>query len=99
MSDFFKLGGWIHNPIEVQRTLANMPRPYFAAAAPHLGGSGAGQTTLLYQAFKDVNDGQYIDYPEQAIGDCVSHGFGHGIDLLEAVQIGISHTGEAFKQT
>jgi len=99
MNDFFKLGGWIHNPAEVERALTGMPRPYFAAAAPHLGGSGAGQTTLLYKAFKDVNGGQYIDYPEQEIGDCVSHGFGHGIDLLEAVQIAIDHTADAFKQT
>jgi hypothetical protein len=99
MNDFLKLGGWIHNPAEVQRMLAGMPRPYFAATAPHLGGSGAGQTTLLYKAFKDVNDDQYIDYPAQAIGDCVSHGFGHGIDLLEAVQIAIGHKAEEFKQT
>jgi hypothetical protein len=99
MNDFFKLGGWIHNPAEVERALSGMSRPYFAAAAPHLGGSGAGQTTLLYKAFKDVNGGQYIDYPAQEIGDCVSHGFGHGIDLLEAVQIAIDHTSDAFKQT
>jgi hypothetical protein len=99
MNDYLQLGGWIHDPAEVKRTLAVMPRPYFAAAAPHLGGSGAAQTTLLYKAFKDVGGGQYIDYPAQAIGDCVSHGFGHGIDLLEAVQISIGHKPDAFKQT
>jgi hypothetical protein len=95
----FKNLGWIHDPDEVQRTLAGLPRPYFAGAAPHLRGSGAGQTTLLYKAFKDVNGGQYIDYPAQEIGDCVSHGFGHGIDLLEAVQIAIRSKAEEFKQT
>src|SRR3954453_922745 len=99
MNDFMKLGGWIHDPAEVDRTLAGMPRPYFAAAAPHLDGSGAGQTTLLYKAFKDVNGGEYLDYPAQTIGDCVSHGFGHGIDLLAAVQITAGHKSEAFKQT
>jgi hypothetical protein len=99
MIHFTKLGGWIHNPAEVLRTLAGMPRPYFAAAARHLGGSGSGQTTLLYKAFKDVNGGLYIDYPPQAIGDCVSHGFGHGIDLLEAVQISVGHRTDQFKQT
>ncbi len=99
MNDFFHLGGWIHDPAEVQRTLSGMPRPYFAAASPHLGGSGSGQTTLLYKAFKDVNGGQYLDYPAQAIGDCVSHGFGHGIDLLEAVQIAVGHHPEEFEQT
>src|SRR3954447_18071508 len=99
MNDFLKLGGWIHEPAEVQRVLAGMSRPFFAAAAPHLGGSGAGQTTLLYKAFKDVNGGQYLDYPAQVIGDCVGQGFGHGIDLLAAVQITMGHKAEAFKPT
>jgi hypothetical protein len=99
MNDIFKLNGWIHDPTEVARVLAGMPRPYFAAAAPHLAGSGTGQTTLLYKAYKDVNGGRYIDYPAQTIGDCVSHGFGHGIDLLEAVQVTQEHRPEVFKQT
>jgi hypothetical protein len=99
MNDYTKLGGWIHDPAEVQRTLATLPLPYFAAAAPHLALSGAGQTTLLYKAYKDVNGGQYINYPAQTIGDCVSHGFGHGVDLLEAVQISIGRKSELFKQT
>ena len=79
--------------------LAAMPRPFFAAAASHLSGSGSGQTVLLYKAFQDVNGGRYLDYPAQTIGDCVSHGFGHGIDLLEAVQIAVGHQAEEFKQT
>jgi hypothetical protein len=99
MNESLKPGGWIHDPSEVRRMLARMPRPYFAAGAPHLEGSGTGRTTLLYKAFKDINDDQYIDYPAQVIGDCVSHGFGHGIDLLEAVQIAIGGKAEEFKQT
>ncbi len=97
--DFKNLGGWRHDPEEVARTLAGMPRPLFAASAPGLARSGAGKTVLLYKAFKDVNAGQYIDYPAQTIGDCVSHGFGHGVDLLEAVQISIGKKAEEFKQT
>ena len=97
--DFENLGGWLHDPDEVDRQLATLPRPLFAQAAPRLGGSGTGKTTLLYKAFKEVNDGSYIDYPAQTIGDCVSHGFGHGVDLLEAVQIALGHKNEAFQQT
>jgi hypothetical protein len=97
--DFNQLGGWRHDPEEVSRALAGMPRPLFAASAPHLARSGAGKTVLLYKAFKDVNSGRYIDYPAQTIGDCVSHGFGHGTDLLEAVQISIGKKPEEFKQT
>ena len=64
-----------------------------------LEGSGAGKTTLLYEAYKDVNGGHYFDYPAQTIGDCVSHGFGHGIDLLSAVQIAIAGRQESFEPT
>src|SRR6185437_14417230 len=99
MNEFPKLGGWVHDPTEVKRVLSQMSRPYFAAAAPHLSGSGSQQTTLLYKAFKDVNGGQYLDYPAQTIGDCVSQGFGHGIDLLEAVQITSGQSAAVFKQT
>ncbi|MCA1685769.1 MAG: hypothetical protein LC745_07225 [Planctomycetia bacterium] len=97
--DIDKLGGWRHDPAEVARTLAGMPRPLFAASAPELARTGAGKTVLLYKAFKDVNGGKYVDYPAQTIGDCVSHGFGHGVDLLESVQISIGKKADEFKQT
>ena len=99
MSDFENLGGWVHRPEEVGRLLATMPRPLFGAASPWLAGSGEGKTTLLYKAFKDVNGGQYIPYAAQAIGDCVSFGHGHGVDLLQAVMISLGHANFAFKQT
>ena len=97
--DFDAICGWIHDGQEVDRLLATLPRPLFAAAAPRLSGSGTGKTTLLYKAFKEVNKGSYIDYPAQTIGDCVSHGYGHGVDLLEAVQIALGHSNEVFHQT
>lgn len=90
--------GWRRDPSEVQKTLATMPRPLFSSAAAHLYGSGQGKTTLLYKAWKDVTGG-YVDYPAQTIGDCVSQGHGHGIDLLECVQIALGKAGEEFKQT
>ncbi len=100
MTDFTPIGGWIHDPDEVARQLATMPRPLFADAAPHLGGSGAGRTIRLYRAFKEVNDGSYFDYPAQAIGDCVGHAFGHGVDLLAAVQVAGGGSGDGpFRQT
>ena len=99
--DIDHLGGWRHDPDEVGRARSpRMPRPLFAAGRPAPRAARApGKTTLLYKAFKDVNGGSYIDYPAQTIGDCVSHGFGHGVDLLEAVQIALGHKTEAFKQT
>ncbi len=90
--------GWINHPGEVSRIQGTLPHPVFAKAAPRLSGSGDGKTTLLYKAFKDVN-GSYIPYVAQAIGDCVSFGHGHGIDLLECVQIAIGKKNEELKQT
>jgi hypothetical protein len=97
--DVSQLGGWFHSPEEVAKHLATLARPTFALAAPKLSGAGEGKTTLLYKAFKDVNGGNYVNYPAQQIGDCVSHGFGHGVDLLEAIQISLGHKPEMFKQT
>jgi hypothetical protein len=96
--DVSKLGGWIYSPEEVSKHLSTLNRPTFALAAPQLSGAGTDRTTLLYKAFKDVTGG-YIPYPAQEIGDCVSHGFGHGIDLLECVQIAIGQKSENLKQT
>lgn len=97
--DYAALGGWVHSPDEVARHLATLAKPTFAEAAPRLSGAGAGKTVLLYKAFKDVNGGQYIPYVAQQIGDCVSHGFGHGVDLLECVQIAVGHKAEKLEQT
>lgn len=98
-SEFTTLGGWRRDPDAVNKALATMPFPIFAGAADHLARTGSGKTVLLYQAFKEVNGGSFIDYPAQTIGDCVSQGFGHGVDLLEAVQISIGKKADLFKQT
>lgn len=97
--DYPKLVGWKHDPGAVRQTLARLRQPYFAASAPRLARSGTGRTVLLYKAFKDVNGGRYIDYPPQTIGDCVSQSFGHGIDLLAAVQIAVGKRAERFEPT
>ncbi len=99
MMDRSNLGGWYHSPDEVHKQLTTLRHPTFAQAAPHLSGAGEGQTVLLYHAYKQVNGGIYIDYPAQTIGDCVSQGFGHGIDLLESVQIALGQKADSFKQT
>lgn len=91
--------GWIDDPTRVDAVLATLPRPLFTDAAPHLSGSGTDRTVLLYKAFKDANGGSYMNYPAQTIGDCVSHGFGHGVDLLEAVQITIGRRRDRLQQT
>ena len=93
------LGGWRSDPREVARTLSQMPRPLFALAAPALSGSGINRTVLLYKALKEVNGEVYPEYPAQTIGDCVSQAFGHGVDLLEAVQIIVEQRPEVWTPT
>jgi hypothetical protein len=90
--------GWIHSPEEVEATLATMPRPLFAEAAPEVEGTGEGRTTLLNKALKDVLEG-YFPYPAQQIGCCVSRGFSEGIDLLECVEIAVGKEAETFTPT
>jgi hypothetical protein len=90
--------GWLRRPEEVEATLATMPRPLFAEAAPEVEGSGEGKTTLLYRAWKDVLQG-YFPYPAQDIGCCVSRGFSEGIDLLECVEIAVGREAEVFTPT
>jgi hypothetical protein len=101
MNDLSHLGGWIHDPDQVDQVCASLPHPLFSAAAPHLEGSGYGGTFLIYKAYKEANGGEYIDYPAQTIGDCVSHGHAHGVDLLECIRIvsGHGHGRETLHQT
>lgn len=97
--DLAQLRGWKDDSAEVRKQLKGMPLPFFRTSAPRLARSGAGRTVLLYKAFKEVNGDHYLDYPAQQIGDCVSQAFGHGIDMLAAVQIAIGHKPEQFRQT
>ena len=98
MINFAQLTGWVHQPEKVLAVLESLPLALFGESSSGITGSGTDQTTLLYKAWKDVN-GDYVPYVAQAIGDCVSFGHGHGVDLLECVRISIGKLPEQFKQT
>ena len=93
-----RLGGWVRDPAAVAQVCGSIPHPRYARAAPPREPASQ-RTVLLYKAFKEVNGGSYIDYPKQRIGDCVSHSFGSGVDLLSAVQIAVDKVPQTFKQT
>jgi len=85
MSDTFDpsgLFGWIDDPARhaVAATL-----PTLAQAGPHLYAADTTGDVLLYKAWIDAT-GTYWPYTAQTIGDCVSHGHGHGYDLLQCVE-------------
>lgn len=90
--------GWIYSPRAVNRALATLPRPYFAAAAKDIAGSGDGKTTLLYKAVQAINNGD-LQYPAQQIGCCVGRGFAAGVDYLACVEIIVDKQAESFKET
>ncbi len=98
MKDLSHLGGWIDDQAAVQQVVATMPFPVAETAAANLIGSGAGQTVLLYKAWKDVY-GDYFTYPAQKIGCCVSRGYSEGVDLLQCVQIALGKKAEKFTPT
>lgn len=75
--------------------LAASAFPTLAQAAPGLicDAPDDGAPVLLYKAFKDVL-GAYPDYPAQQIGDCVSFGHAHGLDMLQCVEIALGEPSE-----
>lgn len=85
MSDTFNpsnLCGWLDVP---ERHAVAATLPSLAQAGPGLHGAGPSGDVLLYKAWKDAT-GAYWPYVAQTIGDCVSHGHGHGYDLLQCVE-------------
>lgn len=87
--------GWVDDQQAVQAVLATLPMPLFAAAAPHLAGSGEGKTVLLSDAVKKVL-GHHMPAQKQPRGTCVSRGFSRGVDYLECVEIALGQP-EEFK--
>ncbi|MDG3005514.1 hypothetical protein [Paludisphaera mucosa] len=82
-----KIEGWLGSD-GVQQSFASR-RPTLSGAAPWLVGDEAdGKPILLYKALRDVL-GAYPNYPAQQIGDCVGFGHGHGLDMLQCVEIAL----------
>jgi len=86
-STYPHIDGWFGID-EVQQGFAAR-RPTLSQTAPGLIGDEAdGQPILVYKALKDVL-GAYPPYPAQQIGDCVSFGHAHGLDMLQCVEIAL----------
>jgi hypothetical protein len=78
--------GWIPDPEEVDRVLGFLHHPVFGVTADPIKDTGKGKVVLLHKALTSVIGGKFPIH-SQAIGDCVSHGWGLGVDVLKAVQI------------
>jgi hypothetical protein len=71
---------------EVDAVLGFLAQPLFYAAAHPIKDTGKGKVVLLYKFLEDQFKGVFPIHA-QTIGDCVSHGWGLGIDILSATQI------------
>jgi hypothetical protein len=78
--------GWLPNKASTKRFKAVNPVPYFRQAAKHLAGTGAGKRAFLWKYMEAVTK-KPVDPHDQGIGDCVSQGWGLGVDILDCVQI------------
>lgn len=84
--------GWL-GADEVQRGFAARRPTFVQAAAGLVRDDAGGPPVLLYKAFRDVL-GSYPAYPAQQIGDCVGFGHGHGLDLLQCVEIALGEASD-----
>jgi hypothetical protein len=77
----------------VDAAMAALAQPLFYAAAYPLKDTGAGKVVLLYQFLPQHCGGKFPTH-NQTIGDCVSHGWGLGIDVLQATEIQAGNAGK-----
>lgn len=86
-----ELCGWIPAPAEVEAILSTLVEGYdVATAAPHLMKGDAvwdGQSDICLWEAEIAVTGSVLEAHKQTIGDCVSHGHGSGVDLLQCIQI------------
>lgn len=75
------LCGWKNNPPEVDRIAATFAMPFFGAPSPD-----RTKEVFLYRVHKEVSQLD-IGTDVQKIGDCVSFGHKHFVEILNAVEI------------
>lgn len=86
MPSVSQLCGWVPRPDETRRLLSQKENPTFKMAAPHLAKAWNQEEIGLWNACKKVNNGNNLPPNRQTIGDCVSQGYGRGMDYLYCVK-------------
>lgn len=97
MTDFLKLGGWVHNPHAVGKILETLSHPIFAAACGPIKSSGEGKTLVLSDCVIKLI-GKF-NVRTQAIGDCVSFGAACAVDMVKAAEIIANGNGDWIAET
>jgi hypothetical protein len=76
--------GWVPDPAAVERVLATLERPLFSLASPDL--RGTAERDVLFWEFERKVLGALLPAHRQTVGDCVSHGWGRGVQDLLLIQ-------------
>lgn len=78
--------GWVDSPAARRRFIQSRNRPFLNQVNDKIRGTGDGKTVLLWQYLEKAYGHEFIPH-NQAIGDCVSHSYGLGVDILTAIQM------------
>lgn len=90
-----RLYGWRKDTRSLQRFIESHEYPFLSQQDEEIRGTGAGKVTLLYKALERLT-GPFKPH-FQGTGDCVSHAYALGIDVLSAVQIVLKNKPEKWK--
>jgi len=79
-------GGWVNSPRARRKFVETHNKPFLSQINEKIRGTGKGRTVLLWPYLEKAYNHAFVPHYQQ-IGDCVSHGYGLGIDILTAVQM------------
>jgi|WetSurMetagenome_2_1015567.scaffolds.fasta_scaffold06167_3 hypothetical protein len=78
--------GWIRNLESRKHFIKSVPHPFLNEMDSDIRGTGAGKQAILWPFLEKVMGSPFKPHTQE-IGDCVSHAYGLGVDVLTAVQI------------
>jgi hypothetical protein len=78
--------GWVDDQRAREVWMEENDNPYLNKFDEEIRGSGAGKVALLFPFLEKIQGHAFVSHAQET-GDCVSHGFGLGVDLLTAIQI------------
>lgn len=78
--------GWVKSTTSRRVFIARRSSPFLNQLDDDIRGTGKGKVALLWPFFEQMTGHPLVPH-FQEIGDCISHGFGLGVDLLTAIQI------------
>ena len=96
--NFEKLCGWTDDSrARIEAMERNDRHPVFCMSSSGIQESGKKQVQLLHKVVEQVVGEGKFPIHLQTIGDCVSHGFGLGVDVVKCVQIALQNAREEYR--